>query len=78
MNLDSSKEDELLKDAFGFSNHAKSAELGQGDEANKNHLDIFQPFGNIWYISLYIYVFSLKWLKRNHHFNETAVAAKLI
>lgn len=47
MNWDSSKEDELLKDAFGFSNHAKSAELGQGDEANKNHLDIFQPFGNI-------------------------------
>lgn len=56
MNWDSSK-DELLKDAFGFSNHAKSAELGQDDEANKN-LDILQPFDNIWYISLYLCIFS--------------------
>lgn len=58
MNWDSSKDDELLKDAFGFSNHAECAELGQDDEANKNHLDIFQPFDNIWYISLYLCIFS--------------------
>lgn len=47
MNWDSSKDDELLKDAFGFSNQTECAELGQDDEANKNHLDIFQPFDNI-------------------------------
>ncbi len=53
------KEDELLKDVFGSSNHAECAELGQDDEANKNHLDIFQPL-IIFDVYLYIYVFSLK------------------
>ncbi len=52
------KEDEWLKDVFGSSNHAECAELGQDDEANKNHLDIFQPFDNIWCISLYLCIFS--------------------
>lgn len=47
MKCDSSKEDDLLKDAFGFSNPAECAELGQDDEANKNHLDICKPFYNI-------------------------------